>query len=187
MKSKISKLIALIALFTAGGFACTKDEDDPNGFQWDDSEQQEEFRPINLGKKSSYFKIDDNVISFAVPYLVGTWVNEYLPEPGWGGCPECFSPYIWTITLIMAKGIDVTKLAPVITLDTGATITRIETSNPQIPVKQVNYTGIAEVGKHDFTYQVDFVVNSSTSLYSQVKYKFLAVAIGDLLPYHDSP
>ena len=186
MKSQFFKLIAFIAFLTAGGLSCTeeKDEEDPNAFKWDDSTQQEEFRPINPGTKSSYFKIDNNILSFAVPCLVGTRLHEYLPEPDWGGCPNCFSPHFWTVTLIMDKGTDVSKLAPVFTLAPGATITSIETGNQQITEKEVNYTGIAVVGEYDFTYQVDFVVHSSTSFYSQVRYIFLAVAIGDVLPYH---
>ena len=182
MKSQIIKLVALIALL-AGGFSCG-DEDDPNGFQWDDSKQQEEFRPVNQGKKSSYFKIDNNITSFAVPYLVGTRAAEYPPEPGWGS-PEGYSPHFWTISLIMAKEIDVTKLAPVITLAPGATIIRIEwiinnetPPNPDYYATDVDYTGIAEVGVYNLKCQVDFIVRAPDG--SIVKYKFLAVAIGDV-------
>ena len=188
MESQIFKFVALIALMF-GLFSCTKEEeDDPNGFKWDDSKQQEAFRPVNRGEKSSYFKIDNNIISFAVPYLVNTVVLEYPPEPGWGS-PEGFSPYFWTIHLIMAKGIDVAKLTPVITLAPGATIKRIEWAisnevppNPNDNVTiDVDYTGIAEVGVINFRYQVDFTVLAPDG--SQVKYKCSAVAIGDVLPY----
>jgi len=183
MKLQIFKLIALIALLVVW-FSCTKDEDDPNGFQWDDSKQQEEFRPVNQGKQSSYFKIDNNIISFSVPYLVGTAVFEYPPQPGWGS-PEGFSPHIWSIWLIMAKGTDVTKLAPVITLAPGATITQIEwIINNEVPPRpdyyntiDVDYTGIVEVCVINFKYQVDFTVRAPDG--SIVKYKFGAIAIGD--------
>ena len=185
MKLQMFKLIALIALFI-GLFSCTKEEDDPNGFQWDDSKQQEEFRPVDQGKKSSYFKIDNNIISFAVPYLVGTRVIEYPP-----GTVEGYN--IWSINLIMAKGIDVSKLAPVITLAPGATITRIEwiknNENPPKPEYygsiDVDYTGIAEVGEYNFKYQIDFIVRAPDG--SIVKYKCSAVAIGDVLPCTDCP
>ena len=187
MKFQIFKLIALIAFF-AGGFSCTKEEDDPNGYQWDYSTQQEEFRPVNPGTKSSYFKIDDNIVSFAVPYLVGTRVNEHPPTPGWGS-PEGLSPHFWTISLIMAKGVDVSILAPVITLAPGATMTRIahriSTEHyPPIPddfaTIDVSYTGIVEVGVYNFRYQVAFTVSAPDG--SQVEYLYLAVAIGDVWP-----
>ena len=178
MKLKMIKFVALVALFM-GWSSCSKDEDDPKGFQWDDSKQQEEFRPVNQGKESSYFKIDNNIISFAVPYLVGTWALEW-------GSPDG-GPRIWTVTLIMAKGTDVAKLAPVITLAPGATITRIEWIE-NYPPKQddyakidVDYTGIAEVGVYNFKCQVDFTVRAPDG--SIVEYIFLAVAIGDVLPY----
>ena len=195
MKLQIFKLVALVALFM-GGLSCTNDLDDPQSgdpqsdnpktypFKWDGSKQQEEFRPINQGTESSSFSIDSIFISFAVPYLVGTVVFERLPESGYGG-PNSFSPHFWVVTLIMAKGTDVTKLAPVITLAPGATITLIDTGNEQVPAKQVNYTGIAEVGAYNFRHQVDFTVIAPDG--STVKYKFLAVAIGDLLPCPDCP
>ena len=183
MKAKI-KFVALIALFIIFFSCTTKKEDDLNGFQWDDSQQQEEFRPVNQGKKSSYFKIDNNIVSFAVPYLVGTWVIEYPSEPddlGMGG----YTPHLWSIWLIMAKGTDVTKLAPVVTLAPGATIKRIEWSIsnkfPSKPDDYVaiddDYTGIADVGVINFKYQVDFTVRTPGS--SNVIYKCVAIAIGD--------
>jgi len=185
MKSQIFKFVALLALLT-GWVSCAKEKDDPHVLKWDASTQQEEFKPVNQGKKSSYFKIDNNILSFAVPYLVGTRVSEYPSEPGWG-FPEGYSPHFWTVTLIMAKGVDVTKLAPVITLAPGATIIRIECRistehYPPIPADfatlDVNYTGNAEVGMYDFKHQVDFTVRTPDG--SQVKYKYLAGAIGDV-------
>ena len=191
MKSRTFKLLAFIALFM-GWFSCIKDKDDPNGFQWDDSTQQEAFRPVNQGKKSSYFKIDNNIVSFAVPYLVGTRASEYPPEPGWGS-PEGYSPHIWTIWLIMAKGTDAAKLAPVITLAPGATITQIMwATSKDVPPKpddyvsiDVDYTGIVEVGVINFRDQMEFTVRNPDG--SIVNYICSAVAIGDVLPYYDFP
>ena len=190
MKSQILKF-ALIALLTAGGLSCKdnakSDEVDRNVFQWDDSNQQEEFRPVNPGEKSSYFKIDDNIISFAVPNLVGTRVTEIPSEPGWGS-PEGFSPHIWAIKLIMAEGTNVTSLSPIITLVSGATITRIEwIINNEVPPKpdfyatiDVDYTGIAKVDVINFKYQVGFTVLAPDG--STVNYMCSAIAIGDVLP-----
>jgi len=183
MKLQMFKIIAFLVLL-AGWFSCAKDEDDPNAFKWDYANQREEFRPVNQGKKSSYFKIDNNIVSFAVPYLVGTWVIEYPSEPddlGMGG----YTPHLWSIWLIMAKGTDVTKLAPVVTLAPGATIKRIEWSIsnkfPSKPDDYVaiddDYTGIADVGVINFKYQVDFTVRTPGS--SNVIYKCVAIAIGD--------
>jgi len=165
MKLQILKFVALMALMAlmAGEFSCTKEKDWP----------QDEFQPINSGKKSSYITIDSNIISFAVPYLVHTLANEHPSQPGYGS-PEGLSPHIWTIGLFMAKGTDVTKLSPIITLATGATITLISTSNDQVPAKQVDYTGIADVGEHNFRHQVDFTVIAPDG--STVTYKFLASA-----------
>ena len=181
MKLQIIKLVAIFALFM-GWFSCTSDSDNSQGhrFQWDGSQQREEFRPINAGTKSSSFAIDSNIVSFAVPYLVGTRVTEHLPIPGWGS-PEGFSPHFWTIALIMAKRTNVTKLSPVITLAPGATLTWIHhTIGVQNFSDQVDYTGITKVGALDFSKQVDFTVIEPDG--STVTYKFLAVAIGDILP-----
>jgi len=188
---EIASILA-VALLIIGLFSCTKDDDDPNGFQWDDSLQGEEYRPINAGKKSSYFKIDDKIISFAVPYLVGTLVVEYPPEPddlGLGG----YTPHFCRIHLIMPKGIDVTKLAPVVTLAHGATIKRIEWAiSNKIPPKQddyvaidVDYTGITEVGVINFRYTMEFTILAPNG--SIVRYVFDVVAIGDVLPWMDCP
>jgi hypothetical protein len=59
----------------------------------------------------------------------------------------------------MAKGIDCTKLAPIITLAPGVSIKNIQYFiGEQFFSKQVDYTGIAEVGVYDFTRQVSFVL-----------------------------
>ena len=101
MKIKIYKSVTIIALFM-GWLSCTGDLNDPQEyrFQWDAKWQQEKFRPLNAGTKSSSFTIDNNIISFAVPYLVGTVVNEHPPRPGWGS-PEGLSPHFWTISLLL--------------------------------------------------------------------------------------
>jgi hypothetical protein len=92
------KFLALIMVW----FSCSNDSD----------VLQDKYQPINPGKKSSSFAIDSNIISFAVPYLVNTEVYEYLPF-SYEDC-ECFSSHYWTIKLIMKKGIDVTKLDPLV-------------------------------------------------------------------------
>ena len=181
MKSNFFNFLALTALI-AGWFSCTNDADhlDNQGFKWDGSLQKEEFLPINSGTDSSSFAIDRNIVSFAVPYLVGTTASEHPSTPGWGS-PEGFSPHFWTLVLVFTKGTDVRKLAPTITLAPGATITEIHhTIGLTVLFDKVNYTGIAEVGMKDFSKQVDFVIVAPDG--STVKYKFLAVAIGDVLP-----
>jgi len=178
MKQNIIKSIVLFALFL-GWFSCTNDSRE-HTFQWDGSQQQEEFRPVNQGTKSSYFAIDGNMISFAVPYLVGTHVSEDFPIPD-DGDPNAFIHHrlIW---LIMAKGTDVTTLAPIITLAPCATITWIyyRTIDGQDVFNQVDYTGIAEVGTQNFRTPVQYKVITSDS--SVTKYSFRANAVGDVLP-----
>jgi hypothetical protein len=182
MKLQIFNFVALIVLFM-GWLSCTSDLDNPNEiddlndlhtFKWDASQQQEEFRPVNLGKESSYFAIDDNIVSFAVPYLVG---SQAIEHPGYN---------LWAILLIMAEGSDVTSLAPIITLAPGATITLIEDrTEKEVLAKQVDYTGIAEVGIYNFRHQIDFTVIVPDG--STVTYMCLAVAIGDVLPWGGNP
>jgi len=101
MKSIIIKLVALIVLL-AGGFSISAQNN----------------------RTSSAFAIDKNIISFDVANLVDKFICEYPPEPGWGS-PEGFSPHIWTITLFMAEGTDITSLSPIITLAPGAAIKSI--------------------------------------------------------------
>ena len=177
MKQNIIKITAFLALL-AGGFSCTNDRNDflEERYQWLELQQQEEFRPTNPGTESSSLAIDSIVTSFAVPYLVGTFVFEHLPEPNYGG-PNAFSPHSWSIALFMAPGIDVTKLAPVITLVPGATITRIDTGNEHVPSKEVNYTGIAKVGVYNFRYLVAFTIIAPNG--STVEYVFTAAPIDD--------
>ena len=100
MKFKIFfQLVALIALL-AGGFSISAQ---------------------NL-KTSSAFAIDKNITSFEVANLVDKIIVEHPPRPNYGG-PNAFSPHVWTITLIMAEGTDVTAISPIITLAPGVTLT----------------------------------------------------------------
>jgi len=149
------KLIMLIAL-SMGWFSCSIDKSNCN------VDQQDKYQPINPGTDSSYIKIDNNIIKFAVPYLVRTVVNEYLPRP-FNVDPKSYTRHIWAISLIMAEGTDVRNLSPIITLVPGATIT------PE--------SGIV----HDFTKQVSWTLISPKG--SEVIYHSLACAIGDSLPY----
>ena len=135
MKIQILKLIALIALLTAGGFSC---EDDRSSFHDD------KFQLKNPGKKTSSFSIDSNIISFAVPYIAHIRLHEHLPEPNYGG-PNAWGPHFWTITLFMTKGTDVSKLAPIITLAPGASITPTSGTVHDFS-KQVSWTVIAPDG-----------------------------------------
>jgi len=166
-------IIKLAVLFI--GLLSCNDSQEYRKFQWDSSTQQEEFKPINPGTESSSFAIDSNMISFAVPHLVGTMVYERLPEPGYGG-PNAFSPHYWRIHLIMAEGTDITSLAPTITLAPGATITWIHNESARSS-EQVDYTGITEVGVYNFRHQVYFDVITPDG--SMVTYKFLAFVISE--------
>jgi hypothetical protein len=184
MKLQMFKLVAIVTFFI-GWFSCTSDFNDLQDyrFKWDGSMQSEGFLPINPGTDSSYLVIDNNIISFATPYLVGTHVKEHLPTPGYGG-PNAFSPHVWSIFMVFAEGTDVTKLDPIITLTTGANLTWIyHKRNDQLIKEQVDYMGIAKIGALDFSKQVDFKVICSDG--SQIGYSFLAVAIGDILPCWD--
>ena len=202
MKLKIYKFIALLA-FLICWFSCTSDSNNINDiqddqkvakeypFKWDGSDQQEEFRPINPGKTSSYFEIDSSMISFAVPYLVGTMAAEFLPQPGYGS-PEGYSPHLYAILLIMAEGVDVTTLSPIITLAPGATITQIVTrkepyvsNEPDFNFMQVNYTGIAEVGVFNLKHSIEITVLNPDG--STTFYQFPAIAIGDMTTCSNCP
>jgi hypothetical protein len=131
--------------------------------------------------------VDPNIISLALPGLVNAGGYERLPEPNYGGFPEAWSPHYWTIHLIMAKGTDCTKLAPIITLAPGATITeKFHFIGEQLFSEQVDYTGIAKVGVYDFTKQVECTLRAPDG--SEVSYIFLATAIGaDLGPCVNCP
>ena len=114
-------------------------------------------------KTSSAFAIDKNIISFEVANLVDIIICEHLPTPNYGG-PNAFSPHIWTIGLILAEDVDVTRLNPIITLAPGAKILSIETSAPGVSISQENK------GSMDFSHQVDYIVIAEDG--STVTYKF---------------
>ena len=62
------------------------------------------------------FAIDKNILSVEITNLVDAHILEYAPFPNYGGIPEAWSPHEWTIRMIMAESIDVTSLAPIITI-----------------------------------------------------------------------
>jgi len=107
--------------------------------------------------------VDPNIVSFSLPGIIVANCFEHLPElwryPG------------WSTHLGMAKGTDCTKLAPIITLSPGARITEIYYSiGEQDFFKQVDYTGIVEVGVYDFTKQFSFTLIAADG--SRVYYSY---------------
>ena len=163
MKQNIIKITMLIALLT-GWFSCADDRCDCNC-------PQGAAQVINFGEKTASFAIDSNIISFAVPYVACTFINEHPSTPG--RVPNSITPAYWTITLLMPKGTDFTKLAPIITLAPGATITLIYEQD----FKYVDYTGIAKIGAMDFSKQVDIRVIAPDG--SAITYSFIARYIND--------
>jgi len=128
MKLQFLKFIALIALFTAGGFSSLAQN---NG-----STLSSDNNPFS---SATAFAIDKNIISVEISNLVDAQTLEFAPYSNYGGIPELWSPHYWIITLIMAEGTDVTSLAPIITLAPGATITS------------------QHAGVQDFSQQVEYV------------------------------
>jgi len=110
MKSHILKLVALITLLTAGGFACTKDREDDG----------HELVSVQIKR---YDKVDPYIVSFALPGIVEARCYDYPPYHSIGGFPVELNPNDWVINLLMEKGTKRTKLAPVITLAPGCKIT----------------------------------------------------------------
>ena len=121
--------------------------------------------------------VDPQIVSIALPGIVYIQCIEILPYPNYGGYPEAWSPHAWLILLVMAEGTDHTKLAPIITLAPGATITDIYQSHggPEFSHEQVDYTGIAEIGVYDFTKQVSLILTASNG--SKVDYLVHAVPL----------
>ena len=116
--------------------------------------------------------VDPNIVSLALPGIFGTMISEIPPQPDYGGVPDAWSPRYWGIGMLMAKGTDCTKLAPIITLAPGVRITEIiKRGVPDISYP-VNYTGVAKIDAYDFTGQVDFVIRTSDG--STVRYLFSA-------------
>ena len=112
MKSKILKIVAFIALLTTGGFACSKEGD------------TDEIEMVSIKVQNfSGEVVDPYIVSFALPGIVDAKCFEVPPYHSYGGFPEAWGPNDWSIHLVMAKGTDRTKLAPVITLAPGCTIT----------------------------------------------------------------
>ena len=135
MKSHILKVIALITLFTAGGFSSLAQN---NG-----SALSSANNPVS---PSTAFAVDKNIISVEISDLVDKIIYEYASYPDYaGGGPNAWSPHFWTIKLIMAEGTDITSLAPIITLAPGATITS-KHADVQDFSQQVEYTVICEDG-----------------------------------------
>ena len=97
MKTQILKLVALIVLLTAGGFASSAQN---NGSAL--------FSANHPASSSTAFAIDKNIISVEISNLVDIHIIEYAPYPNYGGFPEGWSPHYWTIHFIMAEGTDVT-------------------------------------------------------------------------------
>jgi len=133
----------LIALLMAVSFSSLA--------QNDGSALSSDSRPIS---SSTAFAIDKNIISFEVANLVDKNILEFVPHSNYGGIPESWSPHRWSIILIMAEGTDITRLAPTITLASGATI----------------YSKHADV--QDFSQQVEYNVICEDG--STVTYSFLA-------------
>jgi hypothetical protein len=150
MKIQKIKLVVLMLVFVLGMFSCSKD----------DTEENMVSIKIQCGFTDA---VDPNILSFALPGIVLAHIIEYLPYPNYGGIPEAWSPHEWSIHLIMAKGTDRTKLAPVITLAPGATI-KPESGTVRDFTKQVEWTLIAPDGS-TVGYQVDvFVIGDPVSI-----------------------
>ena len=112
MKLQTIKFVAIIAILTAGGFSCTKD-----GNTDDDNMVSIKIQTFNC-------KVDPYIVSFALPGIIDARCYEGPPYNSYGGFPpEEWGPDDWSIHLVMEKGTDRTKLAPIITLAPGATIT----------------------------------------------------------------
>ena len=112
MKRKTIKIVALITLLTAGSFACTKE-----GKTDDD-------KMVSIKILNHSCEADPYIVSFALPGIVEARCNEVPPYYSYGGFPpEVWGTNDWSIHLVMEKGTDRTKLAPIITLAPGATIT----------------------------------------------------------------
>jgi hypothetical protein len=157
MEGKMKRMIfkvAAIVLVLAGCFSCTKNEntDDDN--------------IVSIKIQCNFTDaVDPNIVSFALPCIVEATCTEHLPYPDYGGLPEVWSPHFWTIRLVMAKGTDRTKLAPIITLASGATITPVSGTI------------------HDFTNPVEWTLIAPDG--STVSYQASVLVIGDPYQYID--
>ena len=121
--------------------------------------------------------VDPYIVSLVLPGIVQTVITEYLPQPNYGGIPEAWSPHEWSITFLMAKGTDCTKLAPIINLAPGAVIFQTrEIIDGQLFPKTVNYTGNAFYGEYDFSQRIIFDLITPDG--STVTYGIVALAFG---------
>jgi len=117
MKFQAIKLLAFIALLTAVSSSCSKDENN------DDD------KLVSIKIQNWNGEVDPYIVSFALPYIVDARcykldnVNPTLPYYSYGGFPKAWETNDWFINMVMAKGTDRTKLAPIITLAPGVTIT----------------------------------------------------------------
>jgi len=114
MKSKTINFLALIALLTAGGFACSKDDNTDENL-------------VTIQIKDWKDEVDPYIVSFALPGIVDARCfngsEGIMPYLSYDGFPAALNPNDWFINLVLAKGTKRTKLAPVITLAPGCTIT----------------------------------------------------------------
>jgi len=141
MKLQTIKLLVLIALLMTGSFSSKAQNEESNLSLYNDSVSS-----------STTFAIDKNIISFEIPNLVDKNIIEFAPYPNYGGDPNVWSPHIWSITLIMAEGTDITSLAPIITLAPGVTLTSKHTGVQDFS-RHVEYTIISEDGsRHLFVF-----------------------------------
>jgi len=168
MKIQLLKFVMLITLMTAGGFACSKD-DNPD----DDL--------VSIQIKDWKDEVDPYIVSFALPGIVDARCYNggegILPYLSYDGFPGALNPNDWMINLVLAKETNRKKLAPIITLAPGAKITWIHQYTgigENVVSKKVDYTGIAKIGVYDFTKWV--YLDLITPDGSKVTYKFIAHA-----------
>lgn len=110
MKSHFFKLVTLTTLLTTGSFACTKDGNPDADL-------------VSIQIENLNGEVDPYIVSFALPGIVDVRCWNDLPYLISGAFPGELSTNNWVLNLVMAKGTNRTKLAPIITLATGCTIT----------------------------------------------------------------
>jgi len=112
MKLQIIKIVTILAILIAGGFSCSKEGDA-------DDNKLVTFKIQDFGGE-----VDPYTVSFALPGIFDArCFNGGLPYHSSIGFPESLNPKDWTIHLAMKKGTNKKKLAPIITLAPGSTIT----------------------------------------------------------------
>ena len=203
MKKQNLKFVALMALFM-GLFSCANDMNDLDQewarYIWDESTQQEEFRPVNPGTESSYFKIDNLITSFAVPNLVGTRAS-YSPmhiDTMSIYHPQVWVDACWCIILVLSKGTDKSNLSPVITLAPGVKLKEINYKllkknyspitggNPwDLFTDHFDHSGIIELCEYNFSYQMEFIVEEPDG--ARTFYEIITNVIDGLVPVYKPP